>query len=143
MLSHEANDITVIDTDAERLTKLSAVADVITIQGDPSSVDVLKKAGAASADLLIAVNPFVPQSINLVSSLLAKKLGTKRVTARIDDESYLAVENKLMFQDMGVDLMFYPEKIACDETIELLKQSLGNGTTRTWLGAAAKLVEQE
>ncbi len=123
MLSHEANDITVIDTDAERLTKLSAAADVITIQGDPSSVDVLKKAGAASADLLIAVNPFVPQSINLVSSLLAKKLGTKRVTARIDDESYLAVENKLMFKDMGVDLMFYPEKIACDETIELLKHS--------------------
>lgn len=123
MLSHEANDITVVDTDAERLSKLSATADVITIQGDPSSVDILKKAGAASADLLIAVNPFVPQSINIVSSLLAKKLGTRRVTARIDDESYLAVENKLMFKDMGIDLMFYPEKIACDETIELLKHS--------------------
>ena len=121
MLSHEANDITVVDNDASRLQKLSSTADVVTVLGDPSAVDVLRRAGAESADLMIAVNPFVPQDVNIVSALLSKKLGTKRVTARINDVSYLSAENKLMFKDMGIDLMFYPEKIASDEIEDLLK----------------------
>jgi len=121
MLSHEANDITVVDNDASRLQKLSSTADVVTVLGEPSAVDVLRRAGAESADLMIAVNPFVPQDVNIVSALLSKKLGTKRVTARINDVSYLSAENKLMFKDMGIDLMFYPEKIASDEIVDLLK----------------------
>ena len=123
MLSHEANDITVIDEDQERLTKLSMVADVITVCGDPSSIEVLKEAGVERADLFIAVNPHSNQSINIVTALLAKHLGAKKVTARIKDESYLASENKLMFKDMGIDLMFYPEKIASDEILSLLKHT--------------------
>ena len=124
MLSHEANDITVIDEDQERLTKLSLVADIITVCGDPSSIEVIKEAGADKADLFIAVNPHANQSINIVTALLAKHLGAKKVIARVRDESYLASENKLMFKDMGIDLMFYPEKIASDEILDLLKLSV-------------------
>ncbi|MBO4537003.1 MAG: NAD-binding protein, partial [Bacteroidales bacterium] len=123
MLSNEANDITVIDEDQERLTKLSMVADIITVCGDPSSIEVLKEAGVEKADLFIAVNPHANQSINIVTALIAKRLGAKKVTARIKDESYLASENKLMFKDMGIDLMFYPEKIASDEILDLLKHT--------------------
>mgnify|MGYP002626014429 CR=1 FL=1 len=121
MLSHEGSDITVIDDDESRLQQLTTVADVVTVLGEPSAVDVLRKAGAESADLMIAVNPFVPQDVNIVSALLAKKLGTRRVTARINDVSYLSAENKLMFKDLGIDLMFYPEKIASDEIVDLLR----------------------
>ena len=123
MLSHEANDITVIDDSAERIDRLSAMCDVVTVNGDPTSLKVLKEAGAEHADLLVAVNPYVPQAINIVGALLAKKLGTRKVTARIDDESYLTAENKLMFKDMGIDLMFYPEKIASDEILDLLRHN--------------------
>ena len=123
MLAHEANDITVIDESAERLEKLRMTADVVTVLGDPTSLMVLREAGAEHADLLVAVNPFVPQAVNLVGALLAKRLGTRKVTARIDDESYLTPENKLMFKDMGIDLMFYPEKIATDEILDLLRHT--------------------
>ena len=123
MLSHEANEITVVDDDAARLSRLGSTADVVTVLGDPCSLEVLKKAGAQKADLLVAVNPRVPQAVNIVSALLAKKLGTRQVTARVDDANYLQPENKLIFKDMGIDLMFYPEKIATDEIMDLLKQS--------------------
>ncbi len=123
MLAHEANDITVIDDSAERIDRLSATCDVVTVTGDPTSLKVLKEAGAEHADLLVAVNPYVPQAINIVGALLAKNLGTRKVTARIDDESYLTPENKLMFKDMGIDLMFYPEKIAADEILDLLRHN--------------------
>ena len=123
MLSHEGGDITVIDDNEARLQRLTATADVITILGDPSSITVLRDAGCAKADLFIAVNPATTQTVNIVSALLAKRLGSKRVIARIDDEAYLLPENKLMFKDMGIDMLFYPEKIASDEIIDMLKHT--------------------
>ena len=123
MLSHEGGDITVIDCDEGRISQLSQAADVATVVGDLSSIVTLKEAGVEEADLFIAVNPRVDQSVNIVSALLAKKLGTKRVTARISDEDYLTPENKLMFKEMGIDLLFYPEKIASEEIIDLLKHT--------------------
>lgn len=123
MLSHEGGDITVIDDNEVRLQRLTAVADVVTVLGDPSSITVLKDAGCHKADLFIAVNPSTTQTVNIVSALLAKKLGSKRVIARIEDEAYLLPENKLMFKDMGLDMLFYPEKIASDEIIDMLKHT--------------------
>ena len=123
MLSHEGGDITVIDDSEARLQRLTTTADVVTVLGDPSSITVLKDAGCAKADLFIAVNPTTSQTVNIVSALLAKRLGSKRVIARIQDEAYLLPENKLMFKDMGIDMLFYPEKIASDEIIDLLKHT--------------------
>jgi len=123
MLSQESNDLTVIDEDSERIRKLASAADVVTVQGPPSSINLLREAGCAGADLFIAVNPFQSQSVNIVSALLAKKLGSKRVIARIDDETYLSPENKLLFKDMGIDMLFYPEKSASDEIVEMLQHS--------------------
>ncbi len=123
MLSHEGGDITVIDDNELRLQRLTAVADVVTVLGDPSSITVLKEAGCQKADLFIAVNPTTTQTVNIVSALLAKKLGSKRVIARIDDEAFLLPENKLMFKDMGLDMLFFPEKIASDEIIDMLKHT--------------------
>lgn len=123
MLSAEDNDITVIDDDKERIRSLSSSADVATIEGPSASLPILREAGCARADLFIAVNPFKKQSVNIVSALLAKRLGAKRVVARIDDEDYLAPENKLLFKDMGMDMVFYPEKSAGDEILEMLRHS--------------------
>ena len=123
MLSGEANEITVIDMRQERLDALSASTDVITVLGNPSAIDVLQDAGVANADLFIAVYPSDSQDVNIVSAMLAKKLGSKKATARIDNEEYLSYENKYLFTEMGIDLMFYPEKIAAGEIIDLLKRT--------------------
>ncbi len=123
MLSNEANDITVIDSDQGRLEALASNTDVITVEGNPSAIRTLSEAGAAEADLFIAVNPSDSQDVNIVSAILAKKLGSKKVTARINNEEYLTYENKYQFTEMGIDLMFYPEKIAAGEIIDLLKRT--------------------
>lgn len=123
MLSAEGSDVTVLDDDAERIRTLSTQADVATLLGPNSSIPLLRDAGCAKADLFIAVNPLKDQSVNIVSALLAKKLGAKRVIARIDDEDYLSPENKLLFKDMGMDMVFYPEKSASDEILEMLRHS--------------------
>lgn len=123
MLSKEANDITIIDDNPQRLQNITAIADVIAIEGHPSSLKVMREAEVQDADLFISVVPFVPQDVNIVSALLAKNLGAKKVTARIDDHDFLSPENKLLFKQMGIELMFCPEKLAADEIFELLKHS--------------------
>lgn len=123
MLSNESNEITVIDMDSQRLDSLKMSADVITVEGNPSAVHVLQEAGVMNADLFIAVNPSESQDVNIVSAMLAKKLGSKKATARINNEEYLSYENKYLFTEMGIDLMFYPEKIAAGEILELLKRT--------------------
>ena len=97
MLSHEANEITVIDDNAERLAALTAIADISTILSPPSSIKGMRDADVPHADLFISVVPFVPQEVNIVSALLAKNLGASKVTARISDNNYLATENKILF----------------------------------------------
>lgn len=123
MLSGGSNEITVIDTDQQRLDSLSANTDIIAIEGNPSSIKTLSEAGAKNADLFIAVNPSDSQDVNIVSAMLAKKLGSKKATARINTEEYLSYENKYLFTEVGIDLLFYPEKIAAGEIIELLKRT--------------------
>lgn len=123
MLSASDNDITVIDNSEARLSKLTATADIVPVYGVPSSIRTLKEADVAHADMFIAVNPGQNQDINIVSTLLAKKLGCRKVCARIDNEEYLSYENKYMFTEMGIDLLFYPEKLAASEIVGLLKHT--------------------
>ena len=123
MLRNEANDICVIDSNQQRLTALSETADVVTVCGNPASIEVLKNAGAEKADLFVAVNPSTSQNVNVVCSALAKSLGSKKVVCRVNNEEYLAYDNKYLFSDMGIDLLFYPEKIAAGEIVDLLKRS--------------------
>lgn len=123
MLSNEANDLTIIDSDQGRLDALSENTDVVTVTGNPSSISVLKEAGVEDADLFIAVNPSTSQDVNIVSAMLAKKLGSKKATARVNYEEYLSYENKYLFTEIGIDLLFYPEKIAAGEIVDLLKRT--------------------
>lgn len=136
MLSNEYNDLTIIDNNESRLNKLAEFVDIVTVEGSPTSIRTLEKAGVPEADLFIAVSPAQEQDVNLISAMLAKKMGSKKVTARINNDEYLDHENKLLFTELGIDLLFYPEKIAAYEIIDLLRQT---GTTEFMEFARGKL----
>ncbi len=118
MLSGASHDITVIDDDPKRIEEVAGMADVITIEGDCTTFAVLKKAAVRKADLFIAVRP--EESINIISAVLAKQLGARKAIVRIDNNEYLEPNNKEMFINMGIDYLFYPEKVAAREVINLL-----------------------
>ena len=136
MLRAEANEVTVVDDDSARIAALSAYTDIETVLGNPSSIQVLRDAGAGKADLFIAVYPLAAQEVNIVGALLAKQLGAAKVIARISDEDYLNAENKLIFKELGIELMFYPEKSAADEIVAFLKH---NSTAETMDFARGRL----
>ncbi len=118
MLSGNGHDITVIDVDSKLLSEVTSLADVITIEGDPTTFATLRKSMVRKSDLFVAV--CVKENDNIVSSVLAKQLGAKKSIARIDNNEYLEPNNKEMFINMGIDYLFYPEKDAALEVINLL-----------------------
>ena len=118
MLSGNGHDITVIDADPKLLSDVENLADVITVEGDSTTFATLRKASMRKCDLFIAVNH--EENDNIVAAMLAKKLGARKSIARIDNNEYLEPNNKEMFIDMGIDYLFYPEKVAASEVINLL-----------------------
>ena len=118
MLSGNNHDITVVDSDPKLLSEVASLADVITVEGDSTTLATLRRAAVRRSDLFIAVNH--EENDNIVAAMLAKKLGAKKSIARIDNNEYLEPNNKEMFIDMGIDYLFYPEKIAAREVINLL-----------------------
>ena len=118
MLSGNGHDITIIDSDQKLLSDVGSLADVITVEGDSTTFAVLRKASVRKCDLFIAVNH--EENDNVVAAMLAKKLGARKSIARIDNNEYLEPDNKELFIDMGIDYLFYPEKVAAREVINLL-----------------------
>lgn len=118
MLSGNSHDITVIDNDPKRLEEVESMSDIITVEGNSTRFGVLKKASVRKADLFIAVNH--DESTNIICAVLAKQLGARKSIARIDNIEYLEPNNKEIFINMGIDYLFYPEKAAAQEIINLL-----------------------
>ena len=118
MLSGNGHDITIIDSDQKLLADVASLADVITVEGDSTTFAVLRKASVRRCDLFIAVNHI--ENDNVVAAMLAKQLGAKKSIARIDNNEYLEPNNKEIFIEMGIDYLFYPEKVAAREVINLL-----------------------
>ncbi len=121
MLSHQDHDIILIDSDEEKLKLIDSHLDLLTIVGSSSSIKDLIEANVKKADLFIAVTQ--SEETNIISSLLAKKLGAKRTIARIDNQEYLVPENKEFLNSLGIDEFVYPEKLAAKEVVEYLSRS--------------------
>lgn len=121
MLSSEEHDLVVIDNDLDRLKAVSSAMDVLTIEGNANSIAHLKESKISKADLFIGVT--YSEDVNINSAILSKRLGAKKTIARIDNQEYLLPANWEIFENLGVDYMIYPEKIAAREIVGLLSET--------------------
>ena len=121
LLAGENIDCTLIDPNQERLAGLDYDYDLMTINASPTSLKALKQAGAAKADLFIAVTP--QETTNITCSVLAKALGAKKTVARIDNFEYVNSDTPEIFTGIGVDELIYPEVLAAADIIKGLKMT--------------------
>ena len=119
LLSNEEQDITLIDTNAERLARLDASLNLMTYVGEPTTFSALREAGAGQCDLFIAVTPY--ESNNIVACSIAKNLGAHNTVARIDSYEFMNPENAAHVRRMGVDRVIYPEYLAAQELVTALE----------------------
>ena len=119
-LVSEQNDITVVDTDAQRLHELQARLDLRTVVGNAAHPSVLAQAGIDDADLLIAVTQ--SDETNLVACKLAHSLfNVPTRIARIRATDFLDNERIFSPETFAVDLVICPEQILTDYIAKLVQ----------------------
>lgn len=120
-LVNSNHNITFVDPHEDLLRMIESHADLMTINGDSTSILTLQRANVHRADLLISV--VHQEQVNLLTCILAKKLGAKKVIARVNTMENLSVQNRKIYQELGIDALLSPEDIAAQEIISLLRQT--------------------
>ena len=119
-LASEANDITLVDTNAERLRGLQDRLDVRTVCGNAAHPAILEQAGLADADLMFAVTQ--SDETNMVACKLASTLfNTPTKIARIRSADYLSHPEIFSRENFAVDVPICPEQILTDYIVKLLE----------------------
>ncbi|MBD2857588.1 Trk system potassium transporter TrkA [Spongiibacter sp. KMU-158] len=109
-LASEHNDITVVDTDADRLQDLQDRLDIGTVCGLASHPDILARAGADDADMLIAVTS--SDEVNMVACQIAYTLfRTPTKISRIRSSSYTREEKLFGSDAIPIDVFISPEEL--------------------------------
>ncbi|MBP5454129.1 MAG: NAD-binding protein, partial [Lachnospiraceae bacterium] len=106
MLTNEGIDVTVIDCDKAVIDSVTDKLNVTGVEGSGASRSTLLKAGADSADILIALTPV--DEINLLSCLQAKNLGTRHTAARLL-MSDLSMEKDDLIKEYNIDYIVRPK----------------------------------
>ncbi|MFD2727151.1 Trk system potassium transporter TrkA [Hyunsoonleella rubra] len=121
LLSYESQEITLLDTDKERLTYADTHLDIKVIRGDATSISILREAKVDQCDLVIAVT--ASETTNITICVLAKQLGGKRTIARISNTEFINYKDEVGFTRFGIDELISPEALAASEIELSLKQS--------------------
>ncbi len=117
-LSEEGHNVTVIDTNAEKVQRITENWDVMGIVGNGSSIGVLTEAGMEDADVLISVTG--SDELNLLCCMFAKKAGHCHAIARVRNPVY-SHELDFIKQQLGISTIINPELATAREISRLLR----------------------
>jgi len=122
-LALEGQDVVLVESNPARAAEAQTEIDCMVVTGNGASATILRTAGLADADLLIAVTSV--DAINVLACHAANTLGIPRKVARIEDS-----ELKAEVEELGVDLIIDPGEAASRDLLALVKR-----------GAVSDLVE--
>jgi trk system potassium uptake protein TrkA len=114
-LSLEGQDVVVIESDPARAAEVQEQIDCLVIHGNGASLEALEDARVEKADLFIAVSS--SDAVNVLASNAAKRLGSPRRIARVEDP-LLRDEA----EHLGVDLLIDPTEATAKELTILVQQ---------------------
>ncbi len=119
VLQSEQHDVVAIDNDKDALDRVGERADVATLTGYGSSLEVLKQARAHEADLVVAVTNF--DEINLLAALASKHLGARRTIARLQGKEYSNIEEGIQYGMLGIDVVLNPRVLVAQEMAKIAR----------------------
>ncbi|MEZ4864645.1 MAG: Trk system potassium transporter TrkA [Caldilineaceae bacterium] len=120
-LTQANHDITVIETDPERVKRAREQLDALVVEGTGSSLQTLQAAQVHRVDVIAAVTD--NDETNLIACRLAKRLGVASTIARVRNPEYTAEDFIFSPEELGVDHIIHPEREAADAIIRLVRQS--------------------
>ena len=107
VLAAAGNEITIIDSNAKRLRAIADSMDVATCTGNCAQAEVLREAGCADADLLVAATNI--DEVNLLTATVAKAVGAGKTIARVHHGAYFENRGLDYENELSIDRLICPE----------------------------------
>ena len=139
-LSGEKNDVTLVDYNADLVRRATDTLDVQGVVGFASYPDVLERAGARDADMIIAATH--SDEVNMVACEVAHAIfSIPRKIARLRAQSYLdAIDSDLYRRDhLPIDVVISPEREVAEAALQRLAAPATFDTESFMLGRAQLL----
>lgn len=139
-LSGEKNDVTIVDNNAELVRRATETLDVQGVAGFASYPDVLERAGARDADMIIAATH--SDEVNMVTCQVAHSVfGITRKIARLRAQSYMdAIYSDLYRRDhLPIDVVISPEREVAEAALQRLAAP-STFDTESFMGGRAQLL---
>ena len=116
----EANEVTVVDTNEELLRDLQDRIDIRTVVGNAAYPTVLEAAGAAEADIIVALTN--SDEVNMMACEVAYTLyRTPTKIARIRAAEYIGRAELFAEGALAVDVFISPEQLVTEYIAQLIR----------------------
>ena len=119
VLSEEQHDVTVLEPDAKRADALESAVDCHVVTRPGSTPEDLRFAAAGLCDVFLAVTD--RDEVNLLSCIIARKLGCPKTIARVRHPSFRADDPAVPISELGVDQIINPDEETAREIVHLLR----------------------
>ena len=120
-LAGEKNDVTIVDSNADLVRRATETLDVQGVVGFASYPDVLARAGAASADMIIAAT--YSDEVNMVTCQVAHSVfNIRRTVARLRSQNYQDQLYSDLFrrEHLPIDVIISPEREVAEAALQRL-----------------------
>ena len=136
-LSEENYDITLIDQNEGKLKEALNEMDIFCITGNGADAEIMKQADVPRADLVIACAS--TDEMNMLSCLIARRLGAKHTIARVRNPIYYR-QIGMLKEDLQLSMAVNPELAASNEILRILLFPEAN-KVETFMKGRVELVE--
>jgi len=120
-LSFEKNDITLIDTDPQKVEHAKEHLDANIIEGSGASINILQTANVENAEIFAALTN--NDEVNIIACQIAKKMGVPTTILRVRNPEYLSENNIFNKNDLGADFIIQPEQHTANAIVQLIRQA--------------------
>jgi trk system potassium uptake protein TrkA len=115
----EANEVTVVDMRPDVLRELQDRLDIRTVVGHAAHPDVLGRAGANDADIVVALTD--SDETNMVACQVAyTEFHTPTKIARIRSAEYMSAKDLFAQDAIPIDVRISPEQLVCEHIEQLI-----------------------
>ncbi len=118
-LAEEGHDLTVVDNKASVIEEILNRHDVMCVCGNGADCEVLEEAGVKTCDLFLAVTG--SDELNMLSCLLAKRMGAGHTIARIRNPEYNDKSLGFMREQLDLSMSINPELLTASELYHMIK----------------------
>jgi trk system potassium uptake protein TrkA len=129
----EKHNVVVVDTDVERCKDIATKYDLVSINGDATSLSVLEEAGLEEADAVIATTG--SDAANLMTMMMARDKGVKKLTTIVNEPGHAEI-----FKRAGIIIHKNPAAIVAED---IYNSMLRPGISKfvTMAGGKAEIME--